>query len=84
MNHPTAPTKLSQTDLIERKLLAAHGKWVSLPDLHKASGAYAVHSRACDVRRRGHTVENRKKTHPITKVVESYYRIPQPEQPELL
>lgn len=33
--------------------------WVSLPALHMTSGAYAVHSRIAELRKRGHVIENK-------------------------
>lgn len=58
-----ANTRPSQADKILRYLQAEVGSWnkgwVSMPDLAAFSGAYAVHSRIAELRRRGHTIENR-------------------------
>ena len=52
----------SQADKILRTLQAEVGSWnkgwVSMPALVAYSGAYAVHSRIAELRRRGHRIEN--------------------------
>lgn len=51
----------SQADKILQRLQAAKDfdGWVPMPILSEASGAYAVHSRIAELRRRGHRIENR-------------------------
>lgn len=66
---------MTQTETILKALLDAEGGWVSMPDLWKASGAFAVHSRAADIRKLGHTVENRIEED-ADGVKLSWYRIP--------
>jgi hypothetical protein len=51
------PRRTSQCDKILDALEKANGTWVSLPDLVRTSGAYAVHSRVSDLRKRGHRIE---------------------------
>ena len=49
----------SQCDLILDELLRYGGNWVSMPRLYKVSGAFAVHSRIADLRKRGYSIEQR-------------------------
>lgn len=54
----------SQADHILLALQTAHSGgitegWVSLPALHLTSGAYAVHSRISELRKRGYVIQNR-------------------------
>ena len=49
----------SQADRILERLQFTSEAWVGMPDLAKVSGAYAVHSRIAELRRRGHRIENR-------------------------
>lgn len=50
---------MSQTSEMGAMLLAARGEWVSMTEIGKVIGAWAVHSRAADLRRQGHAIENR-------------------------
>lgn len=43
----------SQCDRIQAALEAKRGQWVAMPDLWRASGAFAVHSRISDLRKKG-------------------------------
>jgi hypothetical protein len=52
-------TNPSQADKILRRLQFTADIWVSMPDLSQVSGAYAVHSRIAELRKRGHVIENR-------------------------
>lgn len=47
----------SQCDRILATLIACRGMWVAMPSLVAASGAYAVHSRISDLRKRGHNID---------------------------
>jgi hypothetical protein len=47
----------TQCELILRELLAHAGEWVPMPQLSRASGAYAVHSRISNLRERGFKIE---------------------------
>lgn len=49
----------SQEERVLARLRQSAGQWVSMPALAAASGAYAVHSRISDLRRRGYQVEHR-------------------------
>lgn len=49
----------SQCDRIEQLLRERAGQWVAMPDLWRASGAMAVHSRVSDLRKRGLVIEQR-------------------------
>jgi hypothetical protein len=63
--HPTeaefrataGPRRASQCDKVLARLEDSAGAWVSLPELVRVSGAYAVHSRVSDLRRRGYSIE---------------------------
>ena len=63
----------SQCDRILARLEAAWGAWVSMPDLVKASGAYAVHSRVAELRSWGHNIEQRSERD--GRKVRSFYRL---------
>ena len=52
-------TNPSQADKILRRLQFTADIWVGMPDLSQVSGAYAVHSRIAELRKRGHVIENR-------------------------
>ena len=54
-------TNPSQADKILKRLQAARefDGWVPMPVLSDVSGAYAVHSRIAELRKRGHVIENR-------------------------
>lgn len=49
----------SQNERVLSELQARIGSWVPMPDLVRASGAYAVHSRVSDLRKDGHQIEQR-------------------------
>lgn len=49
----------TQNERVLAALVAASGEWVPMPDLVRASGAYAVHSRVSDLRRMGHRIDHR-------------------------
>lgn len=54
--------RLTQRDLVLMELQKNAGEWVPMPQLVRASGAYAVHSRVSDLRspRHGsHQIEHR-------------------------
>lgn len=63
----------SQCDLIMDVLIVEQGKWVGMPTLAHFSGAYAVHSRVAELRKRGHQIEQRSDRH--GRRVLSYYRL---------
>jgi len=65
--------KQSQTDKILSILILQVGEWVPMPTLWKASGAFAVHSRISDLRKRGCTIEHRNEH--VEGVVHSYYKL---------
>jgi len=50
---------ISQTDKLIDRLQRSAGQWVSLPTLVGYTGAYAVHSRVSDARKRGCCIEQR-------------------------
>jgi hypothetical protein len=43
----------TQNELVLAALLKADGRWVSMPDLGRAMGGWAVHSRIADLRKGG-------------------------------
>lgn len=58
--HTHKPTGLSQCERILKRLKQATPlAWVSMVQLSAVSGAYAVHSRIADLRKRGHNIEQR-------------------------
>ena len=82
--HPSTTAGASQCETILALLVAAAGRWVSMMDLHRASGSMAVHSRIADLRKRGHDI--RQKNDRLGKSVRSSYKLILPaatEQPEL-
>ena len=52
-------TNPSQATKILQRLTATGGIYVAMPELAQFSGAYAVHSRIAELRKRGHVIENR-------------------------
>ena len=65
---------LSQCDCILRELENWRGQWVPMPRLYEVSGAFAVHSRIADLRKRGHNIEQRS-TRLADGTVSSWYRL---------
>jgi len=74
--HPSTAAGLSQCDLVLLALTARVGEWVPMPYLARLSGAYAVHSRVADLRRRGHQIDHRNLRH--GRRVLSQYRLAAP------
>jgi len=64
---------MSQSNDILAYLKQRPNRWVPMPVLARISGAYAVHSRASDLRKRGHDVENKTIEQDGTK--KSFYRL---------
>lgn len=69
----------SQCDRIEAVLRSRIGEWVPMPELWRASGAMAVHSRISDLRKRGLDIEHRNEV-AAGRVTHSFYRLVTPEQ----
>lgn len=67
----------SQCDLILARLDAAPGQWIPMPELWRVSGAFAVHSRIADLRRRGYTILQRSQRAPDGTCLSSYQLVPQ-------
>ena len=76
--HTSRSTGLSQCDRILEHLKYCTGQWVSMPSLAAVSGAYAVHSRIADLRKRGHIIEQRCEQDGRGK--HSFYRLIKPLQ----
>lgn len=57
--HAESGAGTSQCEAILARLEAAGGDWVPMPELAKASGAFAVHSRVSELRSWGHVIEQR-------------------------
>lgn len=51
-------TNPSQAQKVLKRLRKRSGRWVSMIALWKASGSFAVHSRASELRKRGHEIKN--------------------------
>lgn len=66
-------TGSTQCDKILNVLNGADGGWVEMPDLWRASGAFAIHSRVADLRKRGHNIEHRSER--VGGIVHSFYRL---------
>lgn len=66
----------TQCGAILARLEAAGGAWVPMPNLAHDSGAYAVHSRVAELRKRGHVIEQRSERD--GRRVLSYYRLANP------
>lgn len=71
LNYSGAGT--SQCELIMDVLVVEKGKWVGMPTLAHFSGAYAVHSRVAELRKRGHVIEQRSERD--GRKVRSFYRL---------
>lgn len=79
--HPSESAGMSQCDAILLGLTARAGEWVPMPLLARLAGAYAVHSRVADLRRRGYQIDQRNLRH--CRKVLSQYRLsdPAPHRP---
>lgn len=73
---PSGPT---QCKIILTLLIEAKGEWVSMPDLMRADGTGAVHSRIADLRSRAHDIEWRFDRDGRRILI--WYRIPLPDEP---
>lgn len=63
----------SQNDIIANLLASKPGRWISMIELGKAAGAWAVHSRVAELRkRRGMQISNRREI--VDGKVHSFYR----------
>ena len=69
----SANTMPSQADKVIDVLESRQGEWVPMPELAKAMGGYAVHSRIAELRKRGHDIEHRNERE--GRVVRSFYRL---------
>ena len=69
----------TQNSMILARLSETPGEWVSLPELHRVSGAYAIHSRAANLRAAGHDIENRVERKGRSAL--SFYRLVPPQIP---
>lgn len=70
----------SQCEKIADVLRARCGEWVPMPDLWRASGAFAVHSRISDLRKlHGLRIEHRNERQPDG-ATHSFYRLLTAEQ----
>lgn len=72
-DHAASGAGTTQCGAILARLEAAKGDWVPMPELAKASGAFAVHSRVADLRSWGHAIEQRSKRD--GRKVRSFYRL---------
>lgn len=71
---------MTQNALILRELVRQHGRWVPMPELAAAAGAYAVHSRVSDLRAQGNEIEVKIEG---TRPRRSFYRLVSPVQEEM-
>ena len=71
--HAATGAGLSQCARILAELESKRGHWVPMPNLAHIAGAYAVHSRIADLRKRGHRIESMQERH--GRKVCSYYRL---------
>ena len=74
--HAESGAGTTQCGAILARLEAAGGDWVPMPNLAHDSGAFAVHSRVAELRKRGHAIEQRSDRH--GRRVLSYYRLANP------
>ena len=65
----------SQADKILAELQRRPGVNVPMPDLARVSGAYAVHSRIAELRKRGHVIKNEIDHDPFGPAKHSYFRL---------
>lgn len=79
-DHPIESTGTSQCALILARLQQTPGEWVPMPALARVSGAYAVHSRVNDLRRRSHRIDHRN-LHHGRKILSQYRLAESPPQP---
>ena len=50
---------MTQNALVLSALEARRGQWVEMPELAKAAGCFAVHSRISNLREAGHMIMNK-------------------------
>lgn len=77
--HAATGRGTSQCEKIAAMLIAKNNEWVPMPDLWKASGAFAVHSRIADLRKRGMSIAHRNERAQDGSI-HSFYRL-DPAQP---
>jgi hypothetical protein len=70
MSTHTQPT---QANVILAELEKNIGQWVPMPHLARISGAYAVHSRIAELRKRGHSIGTHVKN--VGHLKHSFYRL---------
>ena len=68
-------TMPSQADKILAELQRRPGVNVPMPDLARVSGAYAVHSRIAELRKRGLTIKSVVDHDPLSAAKHSFYRL---------
>ena len=64
----------AQADIILAELRRFAGEWVPMPQLAALSGAYAVHSRISDLRKRGYEIDHKNEVS-AGRVTKSFYRL---------
>lgn len=64
----------SQCSRIKAALEKRAGEWVAMTDLWRESGAFAVHSRIADLRKRGLRIDHRNEIQP-DRSIHSFYRL---------
>jgi len=64
----------TQNERLASLFRAAPHRWLAMPELAAGIGAYAVHSRVADLRRRGMCIANRQRVNKLTRQRISEYR----------
>lgn len=69
-------TNPSQADKVLAKLKETPGEWVEMPELARACGGFAVHSRISELRhKRGLTIEHKEESIKGSRQRASFYRL---------
>ena len=71
--HAKTGAGTTQCKAILSTLMLMRNQWVEMPALARISGAYAVHSRVAELRKRGHVIEQRSERN--GRKVLSFYRL---------
>lgn len=72
--HQATGAGTSQCARILARLQEQRRRWVPMPELYRVSGAFAVHSRISDLRKRDFVIEQ-KNEHQRGGVIKSFYRL---------
>ena len=74
IEHVVSQVAESQNDRLQAHFQACAGEWLAMPDLVRVVGAYAIHSRVAELRKRGMMIVNKRVREPGSRLCHSFYR----------